>query len=89
MVDTKTNISFDTICFHEDGINSLIFLKNGINFISGARKDNNVHLWDIRKTNKPLVTFYRNGQTNQKLDILVDKEENCLFIANVVKIKSN
>lgn len=85
-VDNRTNISFDSLLYHENGLTSLKFLDNKINFISAARKDNSVYLWDIRYTKAPIHSFYRNGNTNQKLDLEVDGEENFLFLANNVKI---
>lgn len=84
LVDYRTNISYDTLIYHENGVNSLKFLKNQINFLSGARKDNYVHLWDIRNLKVPIASFYRNGNSNQKLEFDVDKEENYIFLANMV-----
>jgi len=35
---------------------------------SGARKDNNIFVWDLRKLENPLISYYiRNSNTNQKM----------------------
>ncbi len=84
LVDNRTNAPFDTLLYHENGVNSLRFLQNQINFISGARRDDNIYIWDLRNLNVPIGSFYRNGDTNQKLEIELDREEKYLFLANKV-----
>lgn len=85
LVDNRTNTPFDTLVYHLNGVNSLRILQNEINFISGARKDDNVHVWDLRNLKIPTASFWRNGDCNQKLDIELDKEEKHIFLANKVK----
>ncbi len=85
LVDNKTNTPFDCLVYHENGINNMKFTKNQLNFFSGARKDNYVNYWDLRNLRVPIASFYRDGDTNQKLDFELDKEEKYLFMANRVR----
>ena len=70
---------------HKNGVNILKFLnrpENSLNFLSGGRRDNEIFLWDIRNITQPLFSFYRENQTNQKLNFVVDDNDNFLFVAN-------
>jgi WD40 repeat protein len=84
LIDKRNNIPFDVLYGHQNGINKIKFLKDEIHFISGSRKENYVNLWDIRNTKTPIKSFYRSGNTNQKLDFDLDTNEENLFIANDV-----
>jgi WD40 repeat protein len=80
LVDYKTDKPFKVINRHRGGINCLLFL-NSINFVSSARKDDEVMLWDSRKIDEPVYTFYRNNPTNQKINIC-SKDDDLLFLSN-------
>jgi WD40 repeat protein len=84
LIDKRDNIHFEVLFGHQNGINKIKFLKDEIHFLSGSRKENYVNLWDIRNTRAPIKSFYRSGNTNQKLEFDLNANEENLFIANDV-----
>jgi WD40 repeat protein len=87
LIDKKSNQPFHIIQEkHPRGVNYVKFLKSGENFITGGRKDSEILLWDCRKLNSPIFSFYRKNETNQKLSICLDsgftETERYLYAAN-------
>jgi WD40 repeat protein len=80
LIDHKTDKPFKVINRHIGGINSLILINDN-SFISAARKDNEVLLWDNRRLDEPVYIFYRDNPTNQKINICT-KENKLLFLSN-------
>lgn len=71
--------------FHVSGISNLKFINKGLYFLSQAKKDNHILLWDTRKLNTYLNIYERNTvQTNQKTNFALDNEERYLFLGNKV-----
>ena len=87
LLDHKANKPIEIINnnSHTGGINCLKFLNresNNIYFLSGARKDDKILLWDIRNTTVPVLEYYRKNQTNQKLKFEIDSDDKYLFVPN-------
>lgn len=89
LMDRKNNTCFDTIEYHQGGINNLLILNDGMHFLSGGRKDDYINFWDMRKTDYPFQTFIRKNQTNQKIKFCIDKKEQNLICGNTVLIIFN
>lgn len=60
---------------HRGGITYLRFLEQKNVLISGARKDNDLLLWDLRNTQAPLGRLFRNVNTNQRIYFDVSYDE--------------
>lgn len=60
---------------HRGGITYLRFLEQKNVLISGARKDNDLLLWDLRNTHAPLGKLFRNVDTNQRVYFDVSYDE--------------
>lgn len=52
---------------HKNGVTQVKFSPDGKYLVSGARKDSEIRVWDIRKTDTPLYCFERQGTTNQRI----------------------
>lgn len=65
----------DQLNRHRGGITYLRFLAGKNILISGARKDNTILVWDLRKTSGPIGQFIRSVSTNQRIyfDVSVDQ----------------
>jgi WD40 repeat protein len=81
LMDYRSDKSFGYLDkFHTGGINQLKFCNINTNLLfTGARKDNQILLWDCRKVNQPLNSFYKNNSTNQKINFTIDHEDKYLF----------
>lgn len=64
---------------HRGGITYLRFLEQKNVLISGARKENDLFLWDLRNTQAPLGRLFRNVNTNQKIYFDVSNDEKWLI----------
>ena len=84
LMDKANDTSFDTIEYHQGGINNLVSLSDGTCFLSGGRKDDYIYLWDLRKIEKPVNTFYRKNQSHQRIKFCLDKSEKNLISGNTV-----
>ena len=85
-IDSKTDKIIQELPeYHTNGINKLLFLKRKPElFLSGARKDNFIYLWDSRNISQPLSSFNRVNNTYQKLGFCLDKNEEVLMCGNTV-----
>lgn len=52
---------------HTGGITFLKFIHNDTYFISGARKDNKLLMWDVRYGSEPVLCLERFTRTNQRI----------------------
>lgn len=52
---------------HAGGVTMIKFSPDGQRLYSGARKDNKLLCWDLRKSNIPLFTMERSVDTNQRI----------------------
>jgi WD40 repeat protein len=84
LMDYKTNKPYSVLERHSGGINNLLFLNDGVYFVSAGRNDNEVLLWDSRTLERPVNSFYRNNPTNQRIGIAIDNSKNLLFCSNHV-----
>ncbi len=85
LMDRTNDTPIDTINYHQGGVNNLITLSDGMRFLSGGRKDDYIYLWDLRKTETPVSTFYRKNQSHQRNKFCIDKNEKYLILGNTVK----
>jgi len=84
-MDRTNDTPIDTINYHQGGVNNLITLSDGMRFMSGGRKDDYIYLWDLRKIETPVSTFYRKNQSHQRNKFCIDKNEKYLILGNTVK----
>ena len=82
IMDNKFNKPINVLKYHCGGINTLLYLNEN-NFVSGARADDEVLMWDIRNLKVPSHSFYRNNPTHQKINITSCKDR-ILFCGNHV-----
>ena len=52
---------------HRNGVTQVKFSPDGRYLASGARKDSEIRLWDLRNTGAPVHCFQRPGTTNQRI----------------------
>jgi len=67
---------------HSGGITHLKFSLRDFYLFSGARRDNNILVWDIRNTIQPLRYFTRDSNTNQRMIFDVDEFGTKLIAGN-------
>lgn len=63
---------------HRGGITYLRFIASKGLLVSGARKDHEMHVWDLRNFSEPIVTFSRQVDTNQRIYFDVSRDEQWL-----------
>ena len=88
LIDSKNDKTIDELpIYHSNGVNKLLFLNNKPEqFLSGARKDNFIYLWDTRNLCEPIMSYNRINDTYQKLNFCLDKTEEILMCGNTVSI---
>lgn len=72
----------ESICkvvHHTGGITNLQFSLDGCYLISGSRKDNILHYWDVRDMTKPLYSMTRIADTNQRIYFSLSRQNNWLI----------
>ena len=86
LIDRKTDKSICSLpVVHTNGVNKLLCLKTHPNmFLSGARKDNYIYLWDTRNLSNPVNNYTRSNDIYQKLNFCLDISEEILFCGNKV-----
>ena len=52
---------------HRNGVTQVKFSPDGRYLASGARKDSEIRVWDLRNTSAPVRCFRRAGATNQRI----------------------
>lgn len=52
---------------HKNGVTQVKFSPDGKYLVSGARKDSELRVWDLRNTSAPVHRFKRPGMTNQRI----------------------
>lgn len=69
---------------HRGGVTYLKFLEGRNQLISGARKDNQLLLWDLRHIAQPVLTgqFTRTVNTNQRIYFDISSDRNWLVSGN-------
>lgn len=69
---------------HRGGVTYLKFLDGRNQLISGARKDNQLMLWDLRHIAEPVLTaqFTRMVNTNQRIYFDISSDQNWLVSGN-------
>ena len=86
LIDYLTNRTIFTISEkHKKGVNNLKFFnksENSLNFISGGRFDNEIFIWDSRNLSSPVYSLFRENQTHQKLNFVIDEGDNYIYVAN-------
>lgn len=73
---------------HRGGITYLRFLDGRNQLISGARKDNQIMLWDLRHISEPILTgqFSRMVTTNQRIYFDISADRNWLLSGDTTGI---
>lgn len=67
LIDTRDYLTIDTLHGHKGGVTFLKYSANGEHLVSGARKDSNLLLWDMRNLSLPLFKFTRQVDNNQRI----------------------
>jgi hypothetical protein len=68
---------------HKGGITQLKFSNSGYFLFSGARKDDNIHCWDLRFSNQTLYSIKRKVNTNQRILFDIDNYSNYLISPSI------
>lgn len=73
---------------HRGGVTYLRFLDGRNQLISGARKDNQIMLWDLRRIAEPVLTgqFTRTVTTNQRIYFDISSDQNWLVSGDTTGI---
>lgn len=74
----EKSICYYELIGHNGGITCLKFLHTKNLLISGARKDNELLVWDMRKSTEPIHRLSRNVTTNQRIYFDVSANEKWL-----------
>lgn len=64
---------------HRGGVTYLRFMNSKGLLVSGARKDSEIHVWDMRYITEPIAQFKRQVNTNQRIYFDVSSDERWLF----------
>ena len=80
MQEGSSFIEVEKLAGHKGGITNLLFSNDGNRLYSGARKDNELICWDLRRTNKPLFSVGRFSNTSQR--IYFDVSKCCKWLAS-------
>lgn len=67
--------SYAELVSHRGGITQIRFLPQRNFLISGARKDNQLLIWDLRNLNEPIKRLNRTVKTNQRIYFDVSSDE--------------
>lgn len=67
--------SYAHLASHKGGITQIRFLPTRNLLISGARKDNNLLVWDLRNCDEPMKRLNRAVNTNQRIYFDVSSDE--------------
>lgn len=66
---------YEQMSAHKGGITQIRFLSMKNMLISGARKDNQLLMWDLRNCNEPVQRLTRIVKTNQRIYFDVSRDE--------------
>lgn len=67
LIDLRSPTETTLLQKHTGGVTSMKFLADGNHLLTGARKDNKLICWDVRKLNDCVFTMSRNVKTNQTI----------------------
>lgn len=70
--------AYDQLAGHSGGITLMQFIGDGQYIVSGARKNHQVAIWDLRRSSEPLMTVNRSVHTNQRIYFDVSADEKWL-----------
>jgi len=64
----STGYRLYTLTGHHGGITQVKFSDDGTRLYTGARKDDQILVWDTRNMHKPVSILYRAASTNQRIE---------------------